>query len=61
VIILGIIRLTLRKSGIVLPHGGSCSAIISAACHGPPGDDTAALELVQYSLVSFTPERISAR
>ncbi|KAH7082209.1 hypothetical protein FB567DRAFT_630623 [Paraphoma chrysanthemicola] len=44
--IIGIVLLGLcfRKSKGVLPRGGTCSAIISAACHGPAGDTEAAFK-----------------
>lgn len=31
-----------------LPRGGSCSAVISAACHGPPGDSDARFGPVRW-------------
>jgi len=44
-----------RASNEVLPRGGSCSAIISAACHGPVGDVDAAFEPVQWGELRSVP------
>ncbi|KAH7070508.1 hypothetical protein BKA63DRAFT_78380 [Paraphoma chrysanthemicola] len=54
--IIGIVLLGLcfRTSNGVLPRGGSCSAIISAACHGPAGDTEAALKPVKWGEIDAT-------
>lgn len=41
----------LKKVNTAVPTGGTCSAVVSAACHRPSGDKNAALELVKWGVV----------
>jgi hypothetical protein len=34
-----------------IPLGGTCSAVVSAACHRPEGDEYGASELVKWGVV----------
>lgn len=49
--LLGLAGMCFRKIEMRLPQGGSCSAVISAACHGVPGDNGSALKAVQWGEV----------
>ncbi|KAF2824800.1 hypothetical protein CC86DRAFT_295957 [Ophiobolus disseminans] len=51
-IMLGFVAMCFRTSDGILPRGGSCSAVISAACHRPSGDGDAAQKPVQWGEAS---------
>jgi hypothetical protein len=62
-----VVAVCFRSSKGILPQGGSCSAIISAACHGPTGDTGAALKPVKWGEIEvaetddlIAPEYISS-
>ncbi|KAI3579703.1 hypothetical protein IWW34DRAFT_693993 [Fusarium oxysporum f. sp. albedinis] len=42
---------SLRTMKSAIPLGGTCSAVVSAACHSPEGDEHGALELVKWGVV----------
>ncbi|KAH7141569.1 hypothetical protein B0J13DRAFT_637349, partial [Dactylonectria estremocensis] len=42
---------SLRTMKAAIPLGGTCSAVVSAACHRPEGDEYAASELVKWGVV----------
>lgn len=53
-ILLVTIGMSLRTMKTAIPLGGPCSAVISAACHAPEGDEDAALKLVRWGAVGGT-------
>lgn len=53
-ILLITVGMSLRPMTTAMPVGGPCSAVISAACHAPEGDEDAALKLVRWGAVGGT-------
>ncbi|WAO95319.1 Hypothetical protein NCS54_01293200 [Fusarium falciforme] len=53
-ILLITVGMSLRPMTTAIPVGGPCSAVISAACHAPEGDEDAALKLVRWGAVGGT-------
>jgi len=43
---------SLRTMKAAIPLGGTCSAVVSAACHRPEGDENGASELVKWGVVT---------
>ncbi|KAK0511195.1 hypothetical protein JMJ35_006747 [Cladonia borealis] len=52
IVVLGGLGLSFLRLDSGIPVASNCSAAISAACHPPPGDEDAALGLVQWGVVS---------
>ena len=52
VMLLALIANEFRKLDSTIPFAGSCSLVISAACHRPPEDDEAGLLLVKWGALS---------
>lgn len=53
--VLTLLFLGLRRFRSYIPLAGSCSAAISAACHRPSDDSTAAIEAITWGEVSGSP------
>lgn len=51
VLVVSIFGIGLKKLTMYLPKGGDCSAVLSAACHGPDTDPSSALQPVQWGVV----------
>ncbi|KAF5005905.1 hypothetical protein FDECE_7663 [Fusarium decemcellulare] len=45
---------SMRTQMPAVPPGGTCSAVVSAACHAPDGDEDASSELVRWGVVPGT-------
>ncbi|KAM5347623.1 hypothetical protein ACJ41O_007447 [Fusarium nematophilum] len=50
-ILLTTVGASMRTLGPAAPPGGTCAAVVSAACHGPEGDEDAALDFVRWGIV----------
>lgn len=51
-VVVATVGLSLVPCKTAIPQIGTCSAVLSAACHPPDGDEDAALEEVMWGVVS---------
>lgn len=51
-IVLATAGFSLRPTTIAIPQIGTCSVVVSAACHPPEGNENAAFEEVQWGVVA---------
>ena len=58
ILVLGGLGFSFLRLDSGIPVASNCSAAISAACHPPPGDEDAALGLVQWGVVSSDEQRV---